>query len=184
MEFEGLLNGCIDADPEALKAFVQKYNNLISSLVKQRIKVDWQDISQEVFIKIIERQLFSKFKGTTEKEFRVYLARIAVNYCYDILRKEKRRGVTVEFEDLTAPLYERYNHKEDPLFQTLEKETLSELQQAILQLPLKYRQTLELRLSGYDNTEIARIREESKSTIETRVSRAIEKLSQIMKKVR
>lgn len=56
---------------------------------------DVEDVTQDVFLKAV--QSFASFRGGS---FRAYLARIARNQCYDLLRQRKSRGGNaVEFID-------------------------------------------------------------------------------------
>ena len=102
MEFSNLLERCRKKDVNAFNEFVNKFYSLIIFLISKRVaSVEGrEDLAQEILIKFYKNQLFDKFRGNTETEFKSYLTRITLNNIFNWFSKEKR-----ESENLI-----RFNH--------------------------------------------------------------------------
>jgi|SRR5579863_2749048 len=79
-------------DTEAFTPLVERHERRVRSLVYHlvRRRDEVEDITQEIFIKA-----FRNIRGYQwESSFGTWLGRIAVNHCYDYLRREQKARVT------------------------------------------------------------------------------------------
>jgi RNA polymerase sigma-70 factor, ECF subfamily len=92
-----LVQRCQKGEECAFEQLVFKYQRLVFSLIQISVdhQLDFEDIAQKVFVKIY----FALPKFDNKRPFFPWLYRIAVNQCYDELRRYQRRKV-VTFTDL------------------------------------------------------------------------------------
>ena len=85
-----LVERSLAADHEAFELLVRRYSPrvfaIVGSFFRRRDQIE--DIAQEVFAKAY----FSLATFTRGRSFEAWIARIAVNACYDHLRAQRRRG--------------------------------------------------------------------------------------------
>ena len=86
------LTGDDDAFSELVRRHKQKVFRLAARFVRDSEELD--DICQEAFIKAY--QSLSKFRG--DAPFEHWITRIAVNTCYDSLRKQSRKRDNVPLD--------------------------------------------------------------------------------------
>ncbi len=93
-----LVGRCQQGDEVAFETLVRKYQQSIVNLVYHNIggRADVEDIAQKIFSKVY----FSLPKFDNERPFFPWLYRIAVNQCYDELRRLRRRKIFT-FTDLS-----------------------------------------------------------------------------------
>jgi RNA polymerase sigma-70 factor (ECF subfamily) len=86
-----LVNRCRRGDESAFEELVRKYQQTVFNLVYHNIgyRNDVEDIAQKIFTKIF----FSLPKFDNKRPFFPWLYRIAINQCYDELRRARRRKV-------------------------------------------------------------------------------------------
>ena len=86
----GLVERSLAGDADAFEVLVRRYSSrvfsIIGSFFRRRDMVE--DIAQEVFAKAY----FSLATFTLGRSFEAWVAKIAVNACYDHLRAQRRRG--------------------------------------------------------------------------------------------
>ncbi|HSE97558.1 MAG TPA: sigma-70 family RNA polymerase sigma factor, partial [Blastocatellia bacterium] len=86
---DDLIKRSLGGDHDAFEVLVRRYSprvfNIIGSFFRRRDMVE--DISQEVFA----RSFFSLSSFTLGRSFEAWVAKIAVNACYDHLRAQRRR---------------------------------------------------------------------------------------------
>ena len=77
--FNDLIQRCANGDREAYDTFVERYYSLFFGVVQKRLqnRDTSEDIVQEIILKVIQKNLFAKFRGNSEPEFEHYLVRIA-----------------------------------------------------------------------------------------------------------
>lgn len=122
---------------------------------------DAQDIAQEVFLAALKNDL-SRLEPEARK---AYIIRCAVNKCNDLHRKRKRHDI-ISIEDV------------QPVFEQEERDVLD----AVMSLPEKYRDVIYLRYyEGYGVGEIASMLGSNPNTVSSQLSRAREKLREILK---
>lgn len=86
-----LVRRCQAGDESAFEKLVRKYQQTVLNLVYHNVgnRSEVEDIAQKIFIKIY----FSLNKFDNARPFFPWLYRIAINQCYDELRRAKRRKV-------------------------------------------------------------------------------------------
>lgn len=135
-------------------------------------KLQAEDLMQESFLTAFEK--INSYEG--EVSFGSWLKRIVVNKSIDYLRKKK-----FEFET-----FEEENHKIDNNFDFEiadfnKDELIIKLNNTIMQLPDKYRIVFSLYyLEGFDHDEIAEINGITASTSRSQLSRAKQKIIEIL----
>ena len=148
---------------QIMTEYGQDILNLTYSYVKNIAVAE--DLTQEIFVKCYLN--LASFKQ--EASFRTWLWRIAINHCKDFLKSWHHRNVLLSTK-ADIEVEARNNRVEDIV---IEKDETNELEQAILALPLKYREPIYLfyyqDLSIKEIKEILGVRE---NTIKTRVRRA------------
>jgi RNA polymerase sigma-70 factor (ECF subfamily) len=89
---------CQKGDPQAFEALVRKYQQTVLNLAYHYIgyRNETEDVAQKIFVKIY----FSLEKFDINRPFLPWLYRIAINQCYDELRKIRRQKVHL-FSELT-----------------------------------------------------------------------------------
>ena len=156
-------------DKEELLKLYDQYSEHVFRLACSFLgsPVDAEDIVQDVFLKIYEKHC-QIHKGK-EKTF---LLKVTANCCRDYLRQKCKR-CTVAFDDVENELY----------YESLSSEE-SELLQAILNLPRKYRIVIHLHYyEGYTFKEIGNILHLSPSAVSMRIHRGREELKKISREV-
>jgi len=102
---EHLVKATLSGDDEAFAGLVRRYKQkvlrLAARLLNDRDELD--DICQEAFIKAY--QSLNKFRG--EAPFEHWMTKIAVNVCYDMLRKQSRRRHEVSLDSVAFSLGNR-----------------------------------------------------------------------------
>jgi RNA polymerase sigma-70 factor (ECF subfamily) len=146
-----------------IENLVDTYSDMILRICYSHMKnmSDAEDITQEVFIKLMEKQ--PAFESAEHEK--LWLIRVAINLCKDKLKSAWFRK--------TAPL-------EDTLpGVTKEDSTIIE---AVLSLPLKYRTVILLfYFEDYSIAQIASIINTKESTVGSQLSRARNLLKSILK---
>jgi RNA polymerase sigma-70 factor (ECF subfamily) len=96
-EDRDLARRCQEGDEFAFEDLVQKYQQNLFNIVYRHVgdPSDVEDIVQKIFSKVF----FSLAKFDTERPFFPWLYRIAINQCYDELRRIRRRKI-LRFADL------------------------------------------------------------------------------------
>jgi len=142
---------------------IRKYSDMLIRISFSYMKnlSDAEDITQEVFIKILEKK--PSFENT--KHEKAWLIRIAMNLSKDKLKSAYFKN--------TAPL-------EGDFIDITKKD--NEIIEAVLCLPLKYRSIVLLYYyEGYSISEIADILNLKESTVGSQLSRARKLLKPILK---
>ncbi|MBQ9264447.1 MAG: sigma-70 family RNA polymerase sigma factor [Clostridia bacterium] len=138
---------------------------------------DAADCAQEAMLRAY--RAFPSFRR--DAEFFTWITRIALNVCTDALRK--RRNV-VSLDALRQEQgFDPPDEGKSAYVQLEEKERLLLLRQALAQLPEDARQLIVLRdFRSMSYEEIAAVTGAPLGTVKSRISRAREKLSQLLKK--
>lgn len=125
-----------------------------------------EDITQEVFLKLIEKHL--TFESMQHEK--AWLIRVTMNYCKNYLKSGWFRKVTELTEDIPYISGVEYTLEQKELYNQLMK--LKELERTIVYLYYYEEYTL---------AEIAKILEMNSNTVATKLRRAKEKLKLQMK---
>lgn len=93
-----LIEATISGDDEAFTELVRRHKRKVFRIVARFVRNDLEldDICQEVFIKVYQN--LNKYRG--DAPFEHWLSKIAVNACYDDLRKQRREGHNVPLDDV------------------------------------------------------------------------------------
>lgn len=149
-------NKLVNTD-EYISELIEKYSDLVLRLALTYLKnmPDAEDISQDVFIKILrQRKLFND----SEHE-KAWFIRVTINACKDFLRNpwRKFKFTTV---DSSLPIKDKENE---------------EVVSMVLELPIKYRSVIYLYyFENYHTSEIAALLDRKESTVRTQLKRARE----------
>jgi len=95
---EHLIKVVLDGDDEAFSELVRRYKQRIFRLASRFVKDsdELEDVCQETFIKAY--QSLNKFRG--DAPFEHWITRIAVNACYDLLRRQSRRPDNISWDSV------------------------------------------------------------------------------------
>ena len=155
-----------DNSQAEFEKILRKYGDSIYriALVHTQNEMDAQDIVQEVFLKFARNA--SQFQS--DEYIKAWLIRVAINMCTDLKRSAWNRKTT-ELNDECLPAEE---------FTTGE----SELYQAVMSLPVKYKDVIHLfYYEGYSIKEISRITEQKENAVKTQLSRGRVLLKELLK---
>lgn len=131
-----------------------------------------KDIVQEVFVRIWNK--VDEFES--EKSMKVYFYLSTKNACFDYLKKEKKRNISHNIDELSEL-------EDKPVVnEILREETYRMLEAAIGQLPDKAQRVMRLNLNGLSNAEIAEELDLSVNTIKTHKTIAFRKVREIFGK--
>lgn len=127
---------------------------------------DAQDLTQEVFIKALQRR--DQIKDTAKAAH--WLSRIATNTAIDFLRKTGRISMT-ELEELPEPV--KVSREESPEERVLRAEQRGHLEGGLRQLSERERLALVLRdVEGLPADEVAEQMQCSKATVRSHIANA------------
>jgi RNA polymerase sigma-70 factor (ECF subfamily) len=180
-----LVGRCRKGDEYAFEELVRKYQQTVFNLVYHNIgyRNDVEDIAQKIFSKIY----FSLPKFDTKRPFFPWLYRIAINQCYDELRRARRRKVHTFTElslDETESIEKLINQHEAPAESVEDRQELHVLLHKLMEeLPDQQRTALILRdleLVPYDR--MAEIMKCTEQAARLKVFRARMRLRHLMEK--
>lgn len=155
-----------DNSQAEFEKILRKYGDSIYriALVHTQNEMDAQDIVQEVFLKFARNA--SQFQS--DEHIKAWLIRVAINMCTDLKRSAWNRKTT-ELNDECLPA-EKFTTGE------------SELYQAVMSLPVKYKDVIHLfYYEGYSIKEISRITEQKENAVKTQLSRGRVLLKELLK---
>ena len=180
-----LVDRCQKGDELAFEELVRKYQQTVFNLIYHSVgnRLDVEDIAQKVFSKIY----FSLPKFDNKRPFFPWLYRIAVNQCYDELRRLRRRKV-VTFTDLslmeTEAIEKLINQSETAPIQPEDHQELYAMLHKILdQLPAQQKAAIVLRdLESVPYDKMAEIMKCTEQAARLKVFRARTRLRDLMQK--
>ena len=162
-DFE-LVQMAVDGDELAFEEILERYKNLVYSVVFRMVadSEDANDIAQEVFIKVYK----NLDRYSPEFKFSTWVIRIATNTVIDFRRRKKQEFVSIDEMETELPDIVTPENK------YVEKETKSELMNAINSMPDMYKTPIVLyHLEGLSYQEISSILGVSMSKIKNRIFR-------------
>lgn len=142
---------------------IDTYSDMLIRITYSYMKnlSDAEDITQEVFIKILEKQ--PSFEN--EKHEKAWIIRCSINLCKDRLK---------------SAYYKNTTSLEDDFIEVTQED--SYVIHAVLNLPIKYRSIVLLYYyEGYSIAEISNILNLKEATVGSQLSRARQKLKTILK---
>ena len=134
------------------------------------------DLVQEVFARVFDKR--REFKGASK--FSTWLWRIAVNRCYDEMRRPASRATTESLDDESKTVVLDINVADvnTPRDSLAAQEEAELVRQALMRLPENYRTVLVLR--HYENLklrEIADVLQVPEGTVSSRMAEALSQLT-------
>ncbi|MDQ0216107.1 RNA polymerase sigma-70 factor (ECF subfamily) [Oikeobacillus pervagus] len=172
---EEIFSEAVEADDRdlLLDQIMTEYGQGILELVYSYVKNQMvaEDLTQEIFVKCY-RSLHTFEKKSNIK---TWLWRIAINHCKDYLKSWHYRNIEMmDADDMTFVLRE-----EDVAVQVVKQDEKQIIMQAILQLPVKYRELIYFHYyEDLSFKEIEQITSVKQNTIKTRIRRAKELLKE------
>ena len=139
-----------------------------------------EDLKQDAFMRLFEKRKDYQPTG----RFSTFLWRIALNLCYDELRRQQRRReflIGSAAEDMEGAPPESPSEGPGPDVSAAALEEGELVRQAVMQLPEIYRAVIVLR--HYQDLKLARIAEIleiPEGTVNSRMAQALDRLSRIL----
>jgi len=172
-------------DREAFTPLVERHERRVRSLVYHlvRRRDEVEDITQEIFIKAFKN--IRSYNG--ESSFGTWLGRIAVNHCYDYLRREQKARVSYHWQmpEEAGRRMEENLEQQQPL--SVEEEiALRDLAAKLLErAPADDRVILSLKeLEDRSVEEIAELLDLRVNTVKVRLHRARKRMLEDLKRWR
>jgi RNA polymerase sigma-70 factor (ECF subfamily) len=180
-----LVRRCQEGDEAAFEQLVRKYQQVVFNLIYHNVgyRGDVEDVAQKVFSKVY----FSLSKFDNKRPFFPWLYRIAVNQCYDELRRARRRRL-VTFSELNlddSDAIEKLVNQPDTAAANPEedKEMHALLLKLLDQLPDPQRTALVMRdLEDVPYEKLAEVLKCSEQAARLKVFRARARLRDLMEK--
>lgn len=174
-------------DHQAFGPLVEHYRRRVFSLVYHlvRRRDEVEDLAQEIFLKSFRAVQSYNF----ESSFGTWLARIAVNHCYDYLRRVRSSRVAYHWEMSEEGVRDLEARAESPLPGGLTQEQSTALKDLIGKLleraPENDRIILTLKeLEDYSIEEIAGLLKLTPSTVKVRLHRARKRMLEDLRRWR
>lgn len=167
-------------DTEAFTKLVQRWQNPIQQLCTRMLRDSHRgkDLAQETFLRVFTKRKDYQPRG----RFATFLWRVALNLCYDELRKIQRRRESSfepgEESSLPDPFIET---ADDPSIRAEAGDRAQMVERALARLGEPYRTVIILR--HYENLkfrEIAEILEIPDGTVKSRMAEALHRLSELL----
>lgn len=140
-----------------------------------------EDLAQEAFVRVFARRKEYRAAG----RFSTFLWRVALNLCYDELRRVRSRGelpIDADADEQEANLVSPETPPDDQL---VNAERAEGVRRALAQLPDPYRTVIVLR--HYENLkfrEIAEVLEIPEGTVKSRTAEAMVQLGRLLREPR
>lgn len=173
-----LIKRILAGEKELFEILLRRYNQMLYRVIRGYLSSDddIMDTMQETYLKTFEK--LNQYKGGAA--FSTWLIRIGINEALGFLRKEKRsQSHFVTNSDNTNTLILQFAdpNNMNPEKQTMEHESRYFVEQAIDQLPEKYKVIYILKeVEGLDHNAIAASLDLSVSNVKVRLHRAKEML--------
>lgn len=171
-------------DPQAFAELVKRWERPIQRLCA-RMTGDahrGEDITQEAFARLFARRKEYEPKG----RFSTFLWRVALNLCYDELRRLHRRrefSLNGEGAEGDAWFENQISTEAAPDHALVQREQAEWVRHALMRLPEAYRSVVVLR--HYENLkfrEIADVLEIPEGTVKSRMAEALTQLSALLRR--
>jgi len=178
-----LIHDALKGNQSAYERLMKKYHDQIANLIYRIIhrREQVEDLTQEVFIKT-----FASLKSFNEEyAFSTWLYKIATNSSIDYLRKKKLSTFSIDKPiamEEGESTFELPDSRYEPDKHIIQKQRAKLLQEAIEQLPEKYKQVILLRhTEERDYNEIARMLKLPIGTVKAHIFRARELLNKYLR---
>jgi len=177
-----IIESCLLGNTQVFSRLIDNYKNMVYNLAYRMSNNshEAEDISQEAFLRAY--QSLARFNPSYK--FSTWLYQITLNIIRDRFKKKELNYVSLDapIETDDSEFYPQpANSINNPEQIIAQKEDVQAIQQAILSLPLKYREVLVLRhLQDLSYIEIANILKIPSGTVKVRLYRAREQLKKIL----
>ncbi len=170
----------MEDDPQAFAQLVRRWEKPIQSLCA-RMTGDahrGEDLTQEAFARVFARRKDYQASG----KFATFLWRVALNLCYDELRKVSRRRESMLDEGAGDDGETHFVASgPGPDFVLVEQERAEAVRRALLELTEAQRAVVVLRhYEGLKFREIGEVLEIPEGTVKSRMAEALSQLSEIL----
>lgn len=183
LEDDVLVKEAIGGNEQSYKKLVEKYRRAlhfhILKMVSEREQVE--DLVQETFVKAFD----NLNSYNTNYAFSTWLYRIATNHTIDYLRKKKLQTLSIDEPvetksgKMEMQLPDKSAHTDRDIIQKQRKKMV---QQAIEDLPEKYRKVIQLRhMEEKSYQEISEVLDKPLGTVKAHIFRAREMLYKALK---
>ena len=170
-------------DDDAFEEFVTQFEHTVYNLAFRQLGhvQDAQDVTQEVFLRVYRN--IRRFRADSKLSTWVY--QITVNACTDHARRRARRPelpLVIENSDgeEILPDLPDESYAPEPLYEHTEMR--EQIERGLARLSSEHRQIVVMRdVSGFTYGEIAAILSLSEGTVKSRLFRARDKLSEILR---
>ena len=182
-ELKILIDKAIGGDSDAFSALICRVQNKAYSIAFRYMNSDYdaRDMMQESFIKMYR----NLYKFNFESSFDTWYFRILINCCLDELRKRKNKesySLDIIPDGKDEPMaVDIPDESPGPEAELISKERQKLVREAILALPEDHRNIIILReLEQLSYDEIGQALDLDPGTVKSRLSRARQKLKQII----
>lgn len=177
-----LVKFIIAQNREAYRELFRRYEKKLFSYVYHMVKnrEETEDLLQDIFVKTYR----SIGKFDTERKFSSWIYRIAHNETVNFLKRKSRKHF-ISWEDITTSKDKLEASVTEDFINDIwvHKEITKEIDQALGEIPEKYRRVLFLRyFSEYSYEKIALIIKKPINTVGTLINRAKKKLLDVVRK--
>ncbi len=179
-----IIEACLLGNTQAFSHIIDKYKTMVYSLAYRMCGNyhDSEDIAQEAFVKTY--QSLSHYNSAFR--FSTWLYQITLNITRDRLKKKNIESISLDntFSDRKVMKNGLISgQKNDPEHHLDNQDKKEKMQQAIMALPVQYREIIVLRhLQDLSYRELASILKISPDTVKVRLYRAREQLKKILEK--
>jgi len=180
-----LIKKCKDGDIGSFETLLKNYQKTAYNVAYRMMgnEEDAKDMAQEALIKVYKS--IQSFR--MDSEFSTWLYRIVMNVCKDELRKKKMKVVSIdkhletEEGEIQMELKDSGPTPEEILSS---KESIAEIQKAMMQMSETNREVLVLRdVKGFSYDEICDITGLATGTVKSRINRGRQELSKLLSSV-
>lgn len=173
-----LIQECIAGDHRAWEALIRRYQqrvyNVAFHMTQDAERAN--DLSQEAFLQVLRS--LPRFRG--EASLSTWVHGVTMRVCLHHLRKERRRQ-TESWEELGPGHPEPVGREGRPEIDIVRDQVRRQVQEAISQLPLKFRSVMVLHgLGSMTYEETAQALDIPVNTVKTRVFRAKARLRAVL----
>ncbi|MCB0445029.1 MAG: sigma-70 family RNA polymerase sigma factor [Gelidibacter sp.] len=117
-----IINQIIEGDTNAFTVLVNRYKDLVFTLVLRMLKnrEEAEEVSQDTFIKVYKS--LHTFKG--DSKFSTWIYKVAYHSCLDRIKKNKRKFNEVEMNEFTEHQLKLIDNALDNLLEAEQKQTI------------------------------------------------------------
>ena len=156
MEIQDLVRRFIEDDQEAFTELVRRYKKRVYSVAYRMMgnHLDADEVTQEAFVRIYDKRAEIRSASL----FSSLLMRIATNYAIDLIRKRKKRFVSIDDDPavVTNLMAELADYESTPDRILENAELMEDVEKAVRTLPPRQRMAIILHdIEGYAKTEVA-----------------------------